>query len=892
MSRDSENPDDAPAGKRWHTLDQAELLRALETNEAGLSSGEAAARQRRLGRNILPRAKRPGLATIYVSQFKNPLIYILLAAAAVSLAIGEATDAAFIFGVLQLNALIGTVQESRAASSAAALDALVKSWNVTRRGGGRDRIDGGDLVPGDIVELESGDKVPADVRLLKSIDLAADQSLLTGESLPVAKDAEIMPAADAPVAERANMLYAGTTVLRGRALGAVVAIAAETEIGRIAEALAFEETPPPPLVLRLDRFTRAIGLAMTGAIAILAVAQYLQGVPPAQIFFVAVALAVAAIPEGLPVAITVTLAIATNRMARRNVIVRSLPAVEGLGACTLIASDKTGTLTCNKLTVKRLFVPGSGDFEVAGEGTATDGSVRPLTFATDGNMNDRAIRRIAVAGALCNEAGLKILPDGVHHIGDTVDVAFLVLAAKLGLDRDRLREDYPELGRVPFEPARRFAASFNRKGEQRRCTVKGAAEVVLPMCAGLDRAAILEQADRLAAAGYRVLAVAEGEAKSVGDEAIPPAEALGGLEFLGLVGLIDPLRPGAPAAVRQCREAGIDVRMITGDHPETALAIARDLGMAEARAEVVTGADLRRGVNVSSARVFARVEPMQKLSIVDALKRDGHFVAVTGDGVNDAPALRAAHIGVAMGRGGTDVARDAADLILTDDNFASIVGGVEEGRIAYDNVRKVVLLLISTGAAEIMLFVLAIAAGLPFPLYAAQLLWLNLVTQGIQDVALAFERGEPGVLRRPPRPPEQRIFDRRMIEQTIVSGGYMGLAGFLFFDWCLAQGWSEAAARNALLLLMVLFENVHIFNCRSETRSVLRIPLRANPLLMLAVIAAQAAHLTVLYVPGFFQDVLKTAPVDGRIWFIVAGLALSLVLVMEVYKRVRATQVV
>jgi magnesium-transporting ATPase (P-type) len=615
--------------------------------------------------------------------------------------------------------------------------------------------------------------------------------------------------------------------------------------------------------------------------------------PAAEIFFVAVALAVSAIPEGLPVAITVALSVGSVRMARRHVVVRRLPAVEGLGACTVIASDKTGTLTCNELTIGRLWLPGIGDVTVEGRGYAPEGAVTREGGPLDAAGVD-VLRRLAVAGALANEATLRYARDGtLHHFGDTVDVAFLALAGKAGLERGELLERFPEIGAVPYESARQYAAAFNRDGERLFAHVKGAAERVLPMCDGVDREAVLAEAERLAAEGFRVLAVAAGRiARPITPERADVA--LGDLDFLGLAGLIDPLRPEVPDAVERCRKAGVEVRMVTGDHPVTALAIARQLGLADDPEHAIHGNELQNLSNdpaeldlaVAQAVVYARVEPVQKLTIVQSLQRSGHFVAVTGDGVNDAPALHAANIGVAMGLSGTDVARGAADLILTDDNFASIANGIEEGRVAYDNVRKVIYLLVSTGASEIILFFLAFAFDLPLPLFAAQLLWLNLVTNGIQHVALAFEKGEPGVLDQPPRPPTQPIFDRRMIEEVLVSGAFIGVVGFLFFHWALGRGWTEFEARNGMLLLMVCFENAHVFNCRSEWRSTLRVPFRANRFLFLAVIAAQSVHIGAMYVPGL-SDVLRIAPVSLEAWLPVAGLALGLVAVMEIYKLLR-----
>jgi magnesium-transporting ATPase (P-type) len=893
----------------WHMLSPGRALAALGVDESGLSEAEAATRRAAYGPNVLPRARRAGVAEIYVRQFKNPLVYLLLAATLVSLAVGEWGDAFFIFVVLQFNAAIGTYQERQAETSAEALDVLVRKFAVVLRDGVPRRVEASELVPGDVVRLVSGSLVPADLRLLGAHELSVDESLLTGESVPVAKEVGAVLAADVPLAERRNMLYAGTTVLSGRITGAVAATGRATEIGRIAEALARGDMAPPPLVIRLARFSRVIGVATLVLIGLIGAVQLAQGLPLATVFLVAVALAVAAIPEGLPVAITVALAIATNRMARRNVIVRALPAVEGLGACTLIASDKTGTLTCNELTVKkvRLFGPGAPAalVEVGGEGYLPEGAVTVAgrDLAPD---EQAALDRLAATGALCNEASLRVAAGAVEHLGDTVDVAFLVLAAKFGLVQKHLHAAAPQIGLVPYEPRRRFAAAFTREeagldpvagvseDDPAVAHVKGAAEIVLPMCDGIDRAQVLNEADRMAAEGFRVLAVARG---AVPMEAALAAEreALRGLELLGLVGLIDPVRPEVPAAVARCRSAGIDVRMVTGDHPNTALAISRELGIEAALEQVVTGSDLTAASKdgqafdrlVADARVFARVEPVQKLAIVKALQRGGHTVAVTGDGVNDAPALSAADIGVAMGRDGTDAARDAADLLLADDNFASIVAGVEEGRFAYANVRKLIFLLIATGLGEIVLFLLSIAAGLPLPLFAVQLLWLNLVTNGIQDVALAFERGEPGVLDRAPRPPRERLFERRMITQVLVAGVYMGAAAFAFYAWSLDRGMAEPMARNLLLLLMVLFENAHALNARSETRSVLGVPIAANPFLIVAVLGAQGLHIVVMYLPGL-SDLLDVQPVGLGDWITVAAIAASLILVMEVYKRLAA----
>lgn len=880
----------APPDKPWHALDPDSVLAALGCGREGLSASEVAARRRRCGPNELPRPAGPNPVLIFLGQFKSPLIYLLLAAATASVLIGEARDAVFIAAVLLINALVGTSQEWQAARGAAALDSLVRQQAVVRRDGRKQSVDSTELVPGDVVDLESGARVPADLRLLTSHDLRVDESLLTGESLPAEKQAGAELALATPLGDRATLLHAGTIVLSGRAEGVVVRTGMHTEIGRIAGALAAAPESPPPLILRLARFTRWLGLVIMAAIAVLAAVDLAQGHSLAEVFFVAVALAVSAIPEGLPVAISVALAIAARRMAEAHVIVRALPAVEGLGACTIIASDKTGTLTVNQLTVKKLWLPSCGLVDVEGEGYSRHGKLSRACTALR-QTDTQAAMSLAVAGALCNEATWHDSGGTVHHVGDTVDVAFLVLAAKLGLDHATLQQEHAAVASIPFEPQLRYAARFHRADGDLAASVKGAAEAVLPMCVGADAAGWMAQAAELAAQGYRVLAVAGGSVAGTS------AEDLRDLRFLGFVGLIDPIRPEVPAAIARCRRAGVAVVMVTGDHPETALAIGRELGLANKRAEVVTGADLeaagshrgRFDAVVAQARIFARVEPTQKLFIVESMKRAGHFVAVTGDGVNDAPALNAAHIGVAMGRGGTDVARAAGDLILTDDNFASIVAGIAQGRAAYDNVRKVTLMLVSTGAAEIVVFVLAQIAGLPLPLTAVQLLWLNLVTNGIQDVALAFEKGEPFALDRPPRPPDQPLFDRRMIEATILSGGVIGGLAFVCFAWLLQAGWSEEAARNILLLLMVSFENAQVLNCRSEIRSVFAIPLRDNPFVVIAVFAAQAVHIAAMNIPGL-RDVLGLAPVTPAVWLAVVAIAATLVAVLEAYKFLRRRQ--
>ncbi len=885
----------------WHALPADDAAEKLASPDGGLPDAEVARRREIFGENALPQKRPPTVLEIFLRQFTSPLIYVLLVAGIISVLFVDLTDAAFIFIVILVNAVIGTFQEVKAERSATALQQMLKIRARVRRGGREVTVPAEDLVPGDRIVLESGDRVPADIRILRARRLTVDESLLTGESHAVGKNPDPVDAS-LPPGDRLNMLYAGSTVMSGRSTGVVVATGRHTEIGQIAETVTASEAGRPPLVIRMEDFSRKISIAVLAATGLLAIIVLGQGMPPLEVFFLAVALAVSAIPEGLPIALTVALSIATSRMAGRNVIVRFLAAVESLGSCTLIASDKTGTLTVNQQTARVVALPTGEAFSVtgagyAGEGDVLDGSGAPVSGSARGRLE-----RLARAATISNEAVLERIDEGDWaHRGDAIDVAFLALTYKLGLDPADIREGAPSVAEIPFESERRYAAVWYREAGEIRVAVKGAAETVLPFCrtmaaeqergVPLDRDRVQEELDGLTSGGFRVLAVARGRVEgsfSAEDPEVPP------LELLGLVGFIDPIRPDVPDAVRRCRDAGVDVVMVTGDHPATALAIARELAITDSPDEVVTGADLGDSEiptlpefidRVERARVFARVTPLQKLRIVEAYRESGAFVAVTGDGVNDAPALRSANIGVAMGSG-TDVAKDTASLIVTDDDFASIVAGIEEGRYAYDNVRKVVYLLISTGFAEVLLFLLALVVGLPLPLLAVQLLWLNLVTNGIQDVALAFEGGDPRVMNRPPRRPEEGIFNRLMVEETLLSGAVIGLVALGAWYWLLGNGWDEFAARNLIVLLMVLFENVHAFNCRSEYLSVFRVPISRNYFLLAGVVAAQGIHIIALYVP-FLQDVLQVQPVSLVEWLALLALASLVVAVMEVFKAAR-----
>lgn len=887
-----------------HSIQGDQAVKSLGSSSEGLSRSEAAERLKKIGQNVLPRSKPPGLILTFLKQFLSPLIYILLIAAVVAIFLQEWKDSIFIFGVLILNAIIGTIQEYSAQRNAEALQNLVEIKAKVIRDGKTKEINAREIVPGDIVLLESGMKVPADTRLLSSQDLGVDESLLTGESEAVQKEAEGKSEKEAGLGDRLNMVFAGTSILRGRGKGVVCATGANTEIGHLAEALQREkDTGKPPLMIRMERFTYWIAVVILLAVAVIFVVELSRGSGWTEVFLLAVAIAVAAIPEGLPVALTVSLSNGMRRMAQRSVIVRKLVAVESLGSCTMIASDKTGTLTANQLTVEILELADGTRIHVTGEGLRPDGDFKKGEDKSLVQEERDNLERIGETVALCNEGSFEKEGGEWTHHGDSVDVAMLVLAQKMGLTRKKLLEKYPQKNQIPFESKRKFAASVHEKDGRNKVMVKGAVEKLMSMCSRgtesggdqpLSAEKIKKKATSLAREGYRVVGVAAGEIQQNSREDIPEKD-LKNLVFLGLVGMRDPLRSEAKEAVRECQKAGVEVSMITGDHPETALSIARELKFADSMEQVVTGKQLKEALGqgekeldrlTKETRVFARVEPEQKVDIVKSCTRNGHFIAMTGDGANDAPALSAAHVGVAMGKRGTDVARESAELIITDDNFASIVAGIHEGRVAYANVRNVIFFLISTAAALIWTFTLALFANIPAPFIATQMLWLNLVTNGIQDVSLGFEPAEGNEMSFPPRSPKEPIFNRLMIQRILISAGFMGAVAFSVFWYFLTNGWDLASARNSTLLLMVFFGNIHVFNSRSEYRMlVTHNPLR-NPVLLFGTLTAQLIHIGAMYTPGL-KDVLEIHPISFAQWGTLLGFAFILVFIMEAEKLIR-----
>jgi magnesium-transporting ATPase (P-type) len=860
----------------------------------GLTSHQAAERLLKDGPNTLPESKPPGFILLFLKQFKSPFIYVLLIAALVSFLLDHAINGLFIFAVLLLNAMIGSFQEYSAERAANSLNALVPQMANVLRDGHTLKINSKELVVDDLIFIASGDRVPADGICLETNQLTLDESMLTGESQTILKHS-LVPDEKAldMMISNGHHCFAGTTVNKGRGLLRISHTGSDTEIGKIASAVSQEHQIKPPLLQRIERFTLIVTIAMLIIIGLIFIISILRDAPLAQVFFLGVALAVSAIHEGLPAAITVALAIGMRRMAKVNVIVRSLMAVESLGSCTYIASDKTGTLTVNDMTVQKILLPSNQIFNVNGEGHDIHGEItlqdEQIQVADSNKYSE--VERLCKVGALCNESDFYLKHNQWQAEGDQVDIALLVLYNKLGESHQQLQKHFPEISRIPYESENSFSASLNRNNGQFKLSVKGSVEILVSMCetSDIQTQKILKQVDYLASQGYRVLGFADKDLIEIPHEL---DSELRKLTFVGMVGIIDPLRQEAIEAVNLCKKAQIQVAMITGDHPETAKAIANTLGIFNPEQQVVLGetiatlaqnsiAELERVVRDNN--VFARVKPLEKQTIVEQLQQQGHFVAVTGDGVNDAPALKAAHVGIAMGKRGTDVARESSDLILTDDNFSSIVKGIIQGRVVYSNIRKVVFLLISTGAAEIFLFILSLLAGLPLPLFPIQLLWLNLVTNGVQDVALAFEPAEGNELNDPPRSPNESIFNQLMIRRVIINALVMGSIAFILFAFTINQGMTESEARNQTLLLMVLFENVHALNSRSEKTSLFRTNFFGNKLLLLGILIAQGIHIGAMYTDGLGQ-LLGLSPVSLQEWFYLLGIALFLIVVDEGHK--------
>ena len=890
----------------WHALDRDDVLQALDTTPEGLSDAQVAERQAEHGPNTVQRNATTSKLAILLHQFTSPLIYVLLIAFGITVFIGHYPDAIVIAAVLLINAVIGFYQEYRAENAMAALANLVSPTARVRRDGEPADVESEKLVPGDIVLLESGSLVPADLRLLSETDLKIDESILTGESAAVSKTIETV-STETVVGDRSNMAHMGSAVTTGRAVGVVVATGADTEIGTIAGQMRETTRAATPLQTRMRHFGNRISIAIVGVSVVVFGIGLLQGIAVTDVFLLAVAIAVAAIPEGLPIVMTVALAVSVARMADRNAIIRRLPAVETLGSCTVILSDKTGTLTENRMTVQQLRVDGSV-YTVTGGGDTTEGAIEqngePVAIDEASAVYD-ALR----AGVLANESRIRTqMEDNTERIellGDPTETALLVAGAKVGLHREQLLETTPEIGQIPFESDRQFAATAHKTPDGPQTYFKGAPERIIAMCTDarvngasepIDREAILAAAHEMANEGLRVLAVATG----AGDRT--ESESLDGLTLLGLIGMRDPPRNGVPDAIVACHNAGMRVLMVTGDHAATAGAIAKQIGIESDT--VLTGADVAAlsdeelTEQLQTTSVFARISPTQKLRLTELLQADGEIVAVTGDGVNDAPALKSAHIGAAMGITGTDVAKEASEMVLTDDNFTTIYAAVEEGRTVFANIAKATTFLLSTGVGLVLAFlatftltavgVFAVADDDVFPLLLipAQVLWLNVVTNGIQDVALAFEPGEPQQYERPPNDPNAGLLSGFLLERTAVAGVLLAVVAVTMFWWQLSTGVSIEYAQTATLTLLVISMALYVGACRSETQSIFEKSLFSNRMLFVGTIAAVAIHIGALYF-GPTQFLLGVQPLTTETWLTIGLLAPATLVVVEIHKYIR-----
>ena len=954
----------------YYQLESNLIFKDLNTSEQGLTAPEVRERLQQFGPNKLADEGKISKLELLVHQFKSPLIYILLIAAVVTAFLQEYKDTGVIATILLINALVGYIQEYKAEKNVRALKKMVVAKARVLRDGKELEINSEELVPGDIVFLTSGSRVPADMRLIKIIELKTDESMFTGESIPAEKITSAIPEDNLTPGDQKNMAFMGTVVVNGRAKGVVVATGSRTILGQIAKDVQELALTKAPLQEKIDRFANTIGIIVLVASALLFLIGILVGISAQDMFMTAVAAAVAAIPEGLPIVVTITLAIGTARMAQRNAIIRKLPAVETLGSTTVICTDKTGTLTKNEMTVKLVY-DGRHVYEVTGSGYEPQGEILEEGRRINTTADPELLMLFRI-GLLCNESDV-LIEDGQYKVdGDPTEAALIISAMKSGLNPEEEREHYPQLFIIPFESERGYMATLHRLGDRHLIFVKGAPEKLLDICQECrfsEWENVLGVADHFAKEGLRVLGLAYKEVP-VHQVEITMADLQTGLIFAGLQGMIDPPRPEAVEAVAGCKKAGIRVVMITGDHAITAGAIAKKVGIVEEEevvedlaakpVEVMTDEELftvtkelanvlaqRSGLDsrtpsgltgkhvqaladmelfaflkevlaalvkragpegavrhvltgreletmndtalfhlVQKVSVYARVAPNHKLRITQQLIKHGEIVAMTGDGVNDAPALKAAHIGVAMGKTGTDVAKEASDMVIADDNFASIYRAVGFGRVVFDNIRKVTFFLIPTGIAAIISILATVMLGLPLPYLPAQLLWINLVTNGLQDVALAFEPGEKDVLERPPRHPQEGIMNRLLIERTILVALIIS-AGIVYeFIHSLNQGASLDKARTIAVTTMVFFQFFQAYNSRSELRSLFSMNPLGNLFLFFGTIAAFLAHLAAIYVPAM-QWVFRMEPIGAMEWLRIGLVSFSVVIAVETDKLVR-----
>ena len=876
----------------WYSMPVEEVLKHLDTSAKGLSRAEAARRLEKYGPNTLKEEKKISPWEIFFGQFKNFLIILLIIATVISLFLGETLDAIVIFAIVIASALLGFYQEFRAEKAMEALKAMSSPTATVIRDGEEIEIPSADVVPGDIMLLTAGDRMPADGRLIEAINTRIDEASLTGESSAVSKEAHAVYSEDTPIGDRKNMVFAATVMTYGRARGVVTGTGMETEFGRIAKMLQEVEEEPSPLAVKMDYIGKRLGIACLVVSALVMGLGIFRGNPILEMFIWAVSLAIAAVPEALAAVVTGALAIGVQRAAKRNAIVRRLPAVETLGCTTVICSDKTGTLTKNEMTIRQLYT-GGRLIEVSGVGFEPTG-----VFTADSQplepAGDATLKRMLMSGMLCNDANL-VQTNGAWRIkGDPTEGAFVVAAAKAKLDIGDLRKCWPRIGEIPFESERKRMSTVHQppEGEPIAC-VKGAPELILERCTHWERNGqrealtdeirrqILDANDRMAKSALRVLGLACRPVLNPSPTYTPDTLETD-LTFLGLAGMIDPPREEVKKAIRDCHASGIRTVMVTGDHKLTAAAIARELGIlggeGQRELKAIEGRELDKmseeqlAAIVEDVAVYARVSPEHKLKIVGAWKSKKHVVAMTGDGVNDAPALKRADIGVAMGITGTDVTREASDMVLMDDNFATIVAAVEEGRIIYDNIKKYLTFLLSCNVAEILILGIAGMIGWAMPLIALQILWVNLTTDGLPALALGVEPAEPDLMGRPPRDPDEPVFAGSVLWALSAMSVliFIGLMPIFYWYW---QNEGLEQAQTMALATLVVYELFYAFNCRSLRFTLPQLGLFTNKWLLPAVLSSGLLLLAVIYIPSWGKA-FHTVPLSFGDWdviFIVAG---------------------
>ncbi|MBS0149585.1 MAG: cation-translocating P-type ATPase [Nitrospira sp.] len=929
MEKASQTPSEKTRTEAWYTESTEALANELQTDlNSGLPVDDVARRRAQEGPNELPEAPPSSLLKLFLSQFTSLIVWVLIGAAIVSGLLEDWIDAAAILAIVFFNGVLGFVQEFRAERSLAALRKMSVSMARVIRDGVLQSIPARELVRGDLVALEAGDRIPADVRLIYTTNFQAQEASLTGESTPVQKQAERLEATEVPLADQRNMVFMGTVAVSGKAHGLVVATGVGTELGRIADLIqkATEaEHGETPLQRRLEQFGSTLLWLALGVVAIVFVLGFLRGEPLEEMFLISVSLAVAAVPEGLPAVVTITLALGVTRMAKRHALIRKLPAVETLGSATVICTDKTGTLTKNEMTVTKLVV-GNETFEVTGEGYEPVGEIGGGN--TEANMlsaglSDRpgrpspehstlrlrhvalapGLRDLLSAAVLCNGATLQQEDGTWRIIGDPTEGALLVAAAKAGLTKAELEGHAPLEREIPFDAERKMMTIVRRTEQGCKAYSKGAPDVLLTRCAAqittegrtdaLDeerRRQISDANASLAQQALRVLGVAY---RPLGQQVTSDDEVERDLIFLGLLAMKDPLRPEAAEAVRLCRQAGIKTAMITGDHKETAVAIACELGLQRNGDMALSGAELdaltdeQLTQQVERVTVYARVSAEHKLRVVQAWKRTGAIVAMTGDGVNDAPAIKASDIGVAMGLAGTDVTKEASDMVVTDDNFASIAAAVEEGRGIFDNIRKTVHFLLSCNMSEVLVMLFATLFGLPLPLLPIHILWMNLVTDGFPALALAVDPKAPDLMQQPPRQTEARLLDGGRLWAIAGEGLLLAVIALSTFSLSLFI-WQQPIdqARTVTFTVMVVAQLVHAFNCRSDRWSLFHVGVTTNRALIWALAASLALQVGILTIP-ILEPIFKVAPLPIEDWELMVAMGLLPLVVVEGVKWLR-----